>query len=89
MGLYINPPDMTKEDWLLANASAIVPPPKAFDDRPGERYVCHVNNGPFTAAAIAFNQRELKEFTRADDRRPKQWYSVPIERLNTLPGINV
>jgi len=35
-----------------------------------------VDNGPFEAAAFAYNDEEFKEFTRLDDPRPRQYVII-------------
>lgn len=83
MGAYVNPKDMTKEDWLKANAEGISPTaPVAIDAMsPNHLPVCLVDNGPFTAAGIAFNERELQAFNDPNDYRMKVWFWVPKEKL--------
>lgn len=81
MGLYINPPDMSKEDWLARHGTRISVPLGAWDFSSGRLVVCLVDNGAFTAAGIADSQDELEVFRWGGDPRPKQWYSVPSEKL--------
>lgn len=83
MGFYINPPDMTKEAWLAAHGERLTGPPSRHIDN-GKVVVSHVDNGPFTAAAVAYSMRDLEEFQRPDDRRPKQWWHVPIAKVKEL-----
>jgi hypothetical protein len=80
MGAYINPENMTKEEWLANNGQLIAYPPEKFDEMPGKLAVCLVDNGAFTAAGIAFDERELQAFTHPDGR-PKKWYWVDKEKL--------
>jgi hypothetical protein len=65
MGVYINPVGMTKEQWLATNAVEISNP-HGQTPPSGKRFVVLVDNGPFTAAAVAFNSSELDVFTRPD-----------------------
>jgi len=53
--------------------------PKDVDPKP--RNIVMVDNGFFTAAAIAFDARELKAFTDLDDVRPHRYFFVPREEL--------
>ena len=76
MGRYVNPETGTKEQWLRNNGVEITEAPKEIKADDDFYPVCLVNNGPFTAAAIAAHERDLKEFTREDDLRPKTWYAV-------------
>lgn len=82
MGLYINPKEKRKEAWLeengklitRVNAEMIV---KSDGYPKDEVVVCLVNNGSFTAAAIADCLPEFEAFTWEGDKRPKKWYNVP------------
>lgn len=79
MGAYINPVNQSKEDWLRENAT-LTDTPESFDSKPGYLPVCLVDNRMFTAAGIAFNERELEAFTYPDGRR-KAWFWVEKEKL--------
>jgi len=46
--------------------------------------VCFVDNGPFTAAGIAFDSNELAAFANPSDHRPKLWFIVPIDKLTEV-----
>lgn len=75
MGFYIDPKQGTKEDWLRKHGRRIAQPtawPAASEDLP----VCLVLNPGFTAAAIAYNERELERLL-PEDGRPKLWFSAP------------
>lgn len=79
MGYYIDPPDMEKEEFLSAYGR-----PVKFNEAQitaTELPVILVNNGFFTAAAIAFDNAELRAFTDPTDTRPKKLYMVSRERL--------
>ena len=75
MGYYINPEDMSKEEFLVRKGLILDEAPVVHeaDDRTA---VCLVNNGGFTAAGICFSADELVEFTNPKDYRPKRWYMV-------------
>lgn len=82
MGAYINPADLTKEQWLEQNHEIFQSyPPASFDERPGCLPVCLVDNELFTAAGIAYDARELEAFTQPTDRRHKTWFWVNKEKL--------
>lgn len=76
MGLYINPEGMTKEDWLDDNNinKSMTPFSKELIGEDNFA-VCLVSNGAFTAAAVAFNEREYNDF-KEPDGRPKIWFIV-------------
>lgn len=78
MGEYINPREITKEQFLQREGRLIKGPDQV---EPGELPVCLVNNGPFTAAGIAYDEQEIQAFTVPSDSRPKQWYGVSYEKL--------
>ena len=81
MGCCVNPSDQSKEAWLFAHGE-LVDQPKAFDTVPeGMLPVCLVDNGIFSAAAVAFDADEFKSFTDKTDRRPKLWYQVETDAL--------
>ena len=82
MGAYINPPNMSKEQWLSENATEV--PFVDWDLPDGHFPVVLVDNGPFTAAGIAYSKRELEEFTSPSDNRPKRFFIAPIEKLHEV-----
>lgn len=85
MGYYINPKDCAKEQWLKENAlhcntqKGYVPTWETLEE--GTLPVCLVDNGPFTAAGIAYSKDEMEAFSEPSDRRPKIWFIVPIDKL--------
>jgi hypothetical protein len=84
MGYYVNPQDgRTKEEFLAERGREVtrdVILRDAFKDK-SHTPVVMVDNGFFTAAAIAFDARELKAFTDLDDVRPHRYFFVPREEL--------
>lgn len=77
MGEYINPKDMTKEQWLSKHGVCALESEIKMAKHFGKSDlipVCLINNGPFTAAAILYDEREIIEATRADDLRPKSFF---------------
>jgi hypothetical protein len=87
MGIYINPQDMSKEEWLAKHGDllAYVPELHTVTKRQvgvqDKLVVCLVDNGWMTAAAIVYSQDELRAFTYEKDLRPKKWYSVAVDDL--------
>ena len=83
MGLYINPPDgSSKELWLSLHGTAVFAPRWTGD---GKSFpVCLVNNGPFTAAGVAFSKAEMDAFNGPNDIRPKQWFIVSADDINDV-----
>lgn len=79
MGYYINPPDMSKEQFLAQHGRRL-DPDESFDFKGDSLPVCWVDNGPFTAAGIAYDQREMDAFKHPDSRT-KRWFKVSKEAL--------
>lgn len=87
MGIYINPKEMTKEEWLEQNGVLI--PENAIRDTDEKTFkkiwpvlpVCLVDNGPFTAAGIGFSFQETRRWFYENDFRPKLIFFVNFERL--------
>lgn len=51
--------------------------------------ICVVNNGPFEAAALAFDKAEYDVFADPLDHRPKKWYALDKQtayRLTDFKG---
>lgn len=81
MGYYINPPGESKETFLNNKGVKLIEPP-TFDKIASDMLpVCLVDNGLFTAAGIAYSQKELATFADTNDPRPRQWYLVKIKDL--------
>lgn len=82
MGYYINPPNMTKEEWLAFNGRKLsgAPARHRFED---DVAVCLLDNGAFTAAGICYSQQELEAFQGSDGRR-RRWFYVHREKIYKL-----
>jgi len=90
MGYYIN---STKNGPLSAKGKAaaliahegakIVENPR-FTPEVG--LVCVVSNGPFEAAAFAYDEVEFDDFNYPADDRPKQWLVMDLARAKELAG---
>lgn len=78
MGCYINPPGMSKEDWLLLYALPLRSAPSPVDSILIDYVpVCWVDNGDFTAAGVAYSAEEQRRFSNPNDPRPKLWFYAP------------
>lgn len=89
MGFYINPSIESKEDFLERVGTPIAREDVNLDDaHNGLLPVVLVNNGPFTAAGIIYDERELREFTRDDDTRPRKYFLVEVNDLIVVAGAN-
>lgn len=84
MGFYINPPDMTKEQFLVQHGERISGEAArilASNEQSDNMAVCLMNNGGFTAAGIAYCLQEYNAMSHPEDNRSKAWYSVPARDL--------
>lgn len=76
MGYYINPQHTSKEQWLNDYGLEVTDPTwdllatsfPGTEHSPEGRgvYVCLVDNGPFTAAGICYNEQEFDAFNAVD-----------------------
>ena len=91
MGCYVNPPSETKESFLEREGKRVEPiNALSWEDVPeGMLPVVLINNGPFTAAGVAYKRSELVEFTDPRDYRPKKVYLVPIDKLSEVSDIDI
>ncbi len=90
MGIYINPPDMSKEEWLKENASEgpLLLMPQRGNVPQGSRRVCLVDNRAFSAAGVAFDEDEAAAFNDPDGR-DKRWFIVTDELLEEVTGVTL
>lgn len=87
MGFYINPVGETKEDWLEREADNVSRVTGYVLVDPSRAAICLVNNGPFSAALICVNQREVDAAFDPSDRRLKKWYIVDREKLYSVSTV--
>jgi hypothetical protein len=85
MGFYINPTDGNSKEYWLQQKAKMVSEGEIKDftfskNEPKILPVCLLDNILFTAAGIAYDERELNCFL-VDNGRPKEWYLVNIEDL--------
>jgi len=81
MGCYVNPKDMSKEEWLNGFGERVNDVDYDEAVKMGCLPVVLLDNGIFTAAGVAYSKQEADEFTAPDDRRPKTFYHVRRELL--------
>ncbi len=74
MGIYVNPPTESKEQFLDREGVKILNLDTPIID--SQILVCLVQNSAFTVAGIAYNEKELQEFKKPTDHRKKTWYRV-------------
>ena len=85
MGYYIETEAAkNKAKWLVEHAGGVIvqqaTPTPTHDSIP----VVVVDNGPFEAAGIAYDQEELRAFTDPFDPRPKTIVMVPCDNVIKL-----
>lgn len=85
MGCYINPPGESKESFLMREGRSIRPSEAVITD--SELPVCLVDNGPFRAAAIGYNNAEVRAFSDPTDLRLKVWFMVKREVLMAVSDL--
>lgn len=79
MGVYLDPPDVPKEQWLGTHNAGPLMQFATFrytDLHPDYVPVILVQNDGFTAAAVAYSADEYRRFTRPEDRRAKWLFIV-------------
>lgn len=83
MGFYINPKNETKEEFLAKKGIAVPNTFKWENRLPNTLPVVLVDNGPFTAAGIAYSKEEYLQFNNHDpsDERAKIVFLVDIDDL--------
>ncbi len=94
MSIYINPLDMTKEDWLANNAKPTVYFPSLKKEarfsifkklkEDGYEIVCLVDNVAFTAAAVIDSVSFLNQTCYDSDPRPRTYFTVKSDVLATV-----
>ena len=89
MGYYVNPPKESKETWLKENGTVIRQPVSYELIAEHRCAICLMDNGPFSAAAIIYDQRELDDFGDPTDHRPKQWFLVNRQNVVSVSDIEL
>jgi hypothetical protein len=86
MGMYVDPLEGTKDAFLEERGKEItLNEAMAFDDFSGPALpVCLVDNGPFKAAGVMYNYRELTAFTDPFDGRPRRYFIVMKDDLKNV-----
>lgn len=90
MGCYVNPKNESKEAWLEKHGTAMpINIDTSYNDYCKDEClpVILVDNGMFTAAGVAYDEREFQDFTSPMDLRPKRGYKVKIEDLKKVSDI--
>ena len=75
MGYYINPPDMSKEEFLAKHGTPISAiQAEEYNFKEDKLPVCLLDNGAFTAAGIGIDAHEVQAFLYGS--RQRYWYFV-------------
>lgn len=85
LGIYVNPPSGTKEEWLAIHGINTGTEPCEITET--HLPVCLVHNGVFTAAAVGYEPREVATMRAPVDRRAKTWFRVSREDLRKVSGL--
>ena len=86
MGIYFDPRNVSKEEWLYFNAEKFIPA-SALDAQydlirsNNQVPICLVDNGSFRAAGIAYTAFEYHRFIESTDDRPVSWWLVSVDKL--------
>ena len=80
MGFYINPKDMSKEDWLLKNTKSrsVMPPSKNYLEH--DDTVCVVatyDGNELFALGICYSMSELNRFKNGIPNVLCGWHQIP------------
>lgn len=81
MGYYIETDgNHNKDQWIKKHLGGIYLAGMPNSVNPEFVPVCVVDNGPFEAAAIAFDREEAEQFNRPDGR-PRKWMLVTKKKV--------
>lgn len=87
MGFYVNPPNCSKEAWLIGHGIEVPDRTLDWDAVPaGCLPVVLVDNGMFTAACIAYDPGELAVACDPSDRRRRTIFIAEIKDLVKVGG---
>lgn len=89
MGFYIQGPSKDKANFIVKNYSGIIATKKQAEQMLSEiskAVIAVVDNGPFEAAAFAFNKNEFDAFHGLTDYRPKQYVIIDRNKACELTG---
>jgi hypothetical protein len=82
MGYYINPPHLTKREFLDQEGHPIsMEALRKYTFDQDTLPVCLVQNEAFDAAAIAYDEKEMRRMIEGTGIREHQWYLVPRDIL--------
>ncbi|KKM99427.1 hypothetical protein LCGC14_1147950 [marine sediment metagenome] len=82
MGIYINPSEQTKEQWLEEYAVETLTP--KYPPTEGLTLICLVENNLFTAAGVIFDRNEWEAFNEPHDLRLRRWFTAPVSEVDEV-----
>lgn len=90
MGCYVNlPNDGNKKNWLEMAGEKFIPNVNSWKEKPKDTLpVVLVDNGPFMAAGVCFDNDEWLAFSEPGDNRQKWYYYVDIDKLRNYSPID-
>jgi hypothetical protein len=92
MGIYINPRDTSKEDFLFQHGKPLtVEEARKYDsdnDRDNALVVWVDHYGNHTAAGVAYSNAERNLFLSPGDKRQRKCYIVPVDKLDFKAGLD-
>ena len=90
MGCYVDPQNEAKEDFLEREGREVesdyISKNYKMIKEKGDLPVVLCDNGPFTAAGVAYTEREFERFVRYDNR-PKRFFIVSVEKLKEVSPV--
>lgn len=90
MGCYVDPQNETKEDFLEREGREVesdyISKNYKMIKEKGDLPVVLCDNGHFTAAGVAYTEREFERFVRYDNR-PKRFFIVSVEKLKDVSPV--
>lgn len=90
MGCYVDPLNEEKEDFLEREGREVesdyISKNYKMIKEKGDLPVVLCDNGPFTAAGVAYTEREFERFVRYDNR-PKRFFIVSVEKLKDVSPV--
>lgn len=90
MGCYVDPLNEAKEDFLEREGREVesdyISKNYKMIKEKGDLPIVLCDNGPFTAAGVAYTEREFERFVRYDNR-PKRFFIVSVEKLKDVSPV--
>lgn len=85
MGYYINPPDMSKEDFLKKNGTLVKESDVMEADLMNDFPVVLIDNGLFTAAGILYDGKERDYWLQSCKKDVRLHLFYLVEKKHLIP----